>query len=86
MRSWISPAFPNMYIYARTYFLSASCVSEFPLATSHDSELHVNLALNSEGTLFSMDDNRDINYTLDHDKLKSGSGKILKTPINKIKM
>ena len=31
------------YIYARTYFLSASCVSEFPLPTSYDSELHVNL-------------------------------------------
>ena len=31
-----------MYIYAHIYFLSASCVSEFPLATSYDSELHVN--------------------------------------------
>ena len=27
------------YIYARTYFLSARCVSEFPLATSYDSKL-----------------------------------------------
>ena len=31
-------------IYARTYFLSASCVSEFPLAISYDSELHINPA------------------------------------------
>ena len=31
-----------MYIYARTYFLSASCVSEFLSATSYDSELQVN--------------------------------------------
>ena len=47
-----------MYIYAHIYFLSASCVSEFRLATSYDSELHVNL-------LYTVVDDRKVDHLRD---------------------